>query len=56
VTIRKAISGYSMRKNFRLADANNQNPKDSTTAINSIVDAPWAFAGFGQVIASKRLA
>jgi hypothetical protein len=34
--IRKAIFGYLMRKNFRLAAASHQKLNDSTTAIKPI--------------------
>jgi hypothetical protein len=37
--IRKAIFGYLMRKNFRLADASHQKLKDSTSAMNPILAA-----------------
>jgi len=54
--IRKAIFGYLMRKNYRLADASHQKLKDSTSAINRIVGNFGNLAGFGQVITSKQVA
>jgi hypothetical protein len=53
--IRKAIFGYLMRKNFRLADASHQKLKDSTSAIKLIFAIFREIDGFRQLIASKQL-
>jgi len=51
--IRKAIFGYLMRKNFRLADASHQKLKDSTSAIKPIFAILLGFDGIRQLISNK---
>jgi hypothetical protein len=52
----KRFSADLVLEDFRLANANHQKPKDSTSAIDKIVGNLGKFAGFGQLITSKQVA